>query len=248
MVLMWILFSVFGLFTAVRTFNVCESQRIFPEKYAEPLAIFISALILALNFFLREHLLAQIFLQLGLFLTPAFLSRIIFFRREMHILKNFVSILDSVVIKMRVGASLRESLLSTASSQTVSTQFLLQEFVTLLSFDRPISELVSHPKLQKNFSELKKIDQQPHRAIERLKSLRRRLQMEKKLRQKSRKALLQARAQATILSVMYISLLIYSLWKYGWKSSGSVFAVSLMLFGVGSLWLWNLGRRFQWKI
>lgn len=248
MVLMWILFSVFGLFAAVRTFNVCESQRIFSEKDTETLAVLVSALVLMLNFFLRRHLLAQILLQMTLFLMPVFISRIIFFRREIHILKNFVSILDAVVIKMRVGASLRESLLSTSATQTSATRFLLQEFVTLLAFDRPISELVSHPKLQKNFSELKKIDQQPHRAIERLKSLRRRLQMEKKLRQKSRKALLQARAQAVILSAMYISLLIYSLWKYSWKSSSMVFSVSLVLFALGSLWLWNMGRRFQWKI
>lgn len=247
MVLIWILLSVFGLFAAVRTFNVCESQRIFSEKHAEVIAVFISVLILMLNFLLREHLVVQIFLQFTLFLTPFVLSKIIFLRREKHISKNFVSILDSVIIRMRVGSSLREALMTTANTQTPSTQFLVQEFVTLLSFDRPLYELVSDQKLQKNFLELRNVDKQPHRAIERLKSLRRRLQMEEKLRQKSRKALLQARAQAVILSVMYLLLLSYSLWKYGWKSSATLIFVSIVLFSVGSFWLWSMGRRFRWK-
>lgn len=248
MALLWIALSALGLIVAHRTLNVCESLRIFSEKRCEPLAIFISALILTLNYLLRAHPLALFFLLLCLFLSPLFLSKIIFSRREQQVVKNFVSILDSVVVKMRVGLSLRESLLATSATQPHSTQFLLQEFVTLLSFDRPINELVSHRELQKNFLELKKIDQQPHRAIERLKSLRRRLQLEEKLRQKSRKALLQARAQATILSILYAALLFYSLWKYGWKSSPTTFAVSLAIFSVGSLWLWQMGRRFRWKI
>jgi hypothetical protein len=248
MALLWMLMSALGLIVGYRTLMVCESLRIFSEKRCEPLAIFISALILLLNSLLREHLLAQFFLLVCLFLSPLFLTRIIFSRRERQVLKNFVSILDLVVVRMRIGSSLRESLLATSADQPHSTQFLLREFVTLLSFDRPLDELVSHPRLRKNFLELKKIDQQPHRAIERLKSLRRRLQLEEKLRQKSRKALLQARAQATILSILYAALLSYSLCKYGWKNSPRTFAVSLGAFFAGSLWLWQMGRRFRWKI
>jgi hypothetical protein len=244
---MWILFSIFGLLIAVRTFNVCESLRVFPKKYGEILAIFISTSILALNFFLRKHLWLQMTLLLVLFLLPFLLSRAIFFRREAMIFKNFVSILDSIIVKMRMGSSLRESLLQASESQDASTRFLLQEFVSLLSFDRPLSELVRHPQLQKIFLELQRIDRQPFRATERLKSLRRRLQVEKKLRQKSRRALLSARAQAVILSAMYLALLAYTLWKYGTQGSGTLILISTSLFSSGAFWLWHLGRGFQWK-
>ena len=113
-------------------------------------------------------------------------------------------------------------------------------------------------KFQKNFrypedkeienfiKELLKLGQSPQ-PISRLCHLQRKTRVEMRFRIKSHRALLQVRAQSTLILIFYAALLVGTFYMY--ENQYLLLTLgSLILFTIGLIWIFKLGKRMKWSV
>lgn len=171
--------------------------------------------------------------------------------------------LDELILLMMTGRSFRDSFLFiTAHSQNIF-HLKLREIL----FRSDFSENLNHqPHLSNKkaiilslnsiqwqlvYELVQSIEKNPHKAIEKLKSHRRQVQWNIKFKNKSKQITLLMRTQALILSLLYISLLLFVLnhrqpSQLSLPQSSPVF-LSLSLFCLGITLVLIIGRKKSWK-
>lgn len=241
----WLLVSLFGLISAFRT-TICVCERENCGESTKNFAV-IGAILLSLfvSFVLSTHLMAQFLFATFIFLTPMIISRGQLLLRRHYLQANFVSILDEIILEMRMGRSFRESFQKSSLGQPKWVQKLFDELLTAFVLRQAISAREIDEGMLR---ELRDVFLASLKQLDRLRSLRRRLKIERDFRQKSRKALIQVRMQSLILSLLFVPLLIYQLWNRGWVEQKAIVTVSTVLFVAGAWWIVGAGRRYQWKI
>lgn len=241
----WLLVSLFGLISAFRTtILVCERENC--GERAKNFAV-IGAILLSLfvSFVLRAYLMAQFLFAMFIFLTPKIISRGQLLLRRHYLRANFVSILDEIILEMRIGRSFRESFQKSSLGQPVWVQKLFDELLTAFVLRQAISAREINDV---RVAELREVFLTSLKQLDRLRSLRRRLKIEMDFRQKSRKALIQVRMQSVVLSFLFVPLLIYQLLNRSWDEQKWIVLMSSVLFVSGAWWIVWAGRRYQWKI
>jgi Flp pilus assembly protein TadB len=246
--LIWSLLSIIGFGIVVRTLKTYELLHLFKEKDLKWMRNLSLLSIIFLNFIFRSHIVALWIIQFVIFLSPWWLVMLVQVYREKIIHDQMLPILDSMIIFMRSGASLRSSLDRCMESGRPSVTMALKQFRLSLEYRKNRQAMSDNPKIHLFFDEIQSVDELTHRQVERLRALRRRLLIESKFRQKSRQATIQVKAQAWIMAVMYLLLLLYICHEFGfWKNSGLIF-LSSVVFLVGFLLVLKMGRSYQWKI
>jgi Flp pilus assembly protein TadB len=112
----------------------------------------------------------------------------------------------------------------------------------------PAGAVLKERFLSELIDELVCIDRQPHAGLKRLAVLRERMQIEEDFRRKSGTVLSRIRAQSIMLSLLYILLLSFVLWRFGWFKNRHLVTLSATLFVLGTVWIWFSGRRIRWRV
>lgn len=169
--------------------------------------------------------------------------------------ENMLKFLDELILMMMTGKSFRDSF--NLITQNSNNYFYLK-LKSLLSFnvfnsltDSKNENINKNESLKtkelKNFCDLvQMIESNPHKAIEKIKSYRKELQIILNFEKKLRQSTIQIRTQAMVLTFLYLTLLIFT-----YKMKGSIHFThlipSLILFLSGHLCILFLGRKRKWK-
>lgn len=241
----WLLVSLFGLISAFRTTRCHVDRKKYGARERNQLLIAVILFSLLASFVLKAHVMAHFLFSISIFLTPMIISRAELALRRRYFLLHFVSILDEIILEMRMGRSLREALQKCSKGHPVWLQKHFDELLTAFSYRQAF---FAHEIPEHAVNELREIFVASMRQLERLKSLRRRRKIEMDFRQKSRKALVQVRMQSGILALLFVPLLIFQLANRPWHSQKEIVIVACALFAAGSWWIVSAGRNYRWKI
>ena len=243
-----LIFSLIGFCVGLRTIEsfiemgFVEGKHKLKHQIVIILAIFIAVLCLVDHSLLLWQGLIVIFLSPQL----AILAIILF--RERKIEEQIVSILDFLILSMSGGRSFRSSFEKYISVQKGYLKIILEDFYKVMCFQIACKTSLRSVKTRFFLEELLEIDRSGHKQLERLKCLRRRLAIEKTFRRKSRQATTQVRAQAVLMTVMYVFLSIYVCSEFGWQRICVLWATASFIFLIGLFLVLTMGRNYQWKL
>lgn len=241
-----ILLSMFGILSVRRILNVWSKKKLIPSKNKLQIDLFLLFAFLFLIFH-REKVILIISIFALLSLLALFFPFFIEFQRKNQFRMEIISALDAILLSIRSGNSLRESL---AKILTMDTRYgyYIREIISLILLRQSFNFNSRDKIMEKFYIELKNADQSSHRVADRIKSFRYLLKMEENFRQKSRIATMQARAQSLVVSFLYFGALIYDFIIFSKNLDKKVILLSLILFTAGTFWIWNLGRRHKWTV
>jgi Flp pilus assembly protein TadB len=237
--------SIFGLILGLRTLSALCFRLHFDQSRTSQLQIVVTFVIVLLSLVLREHLFLQILITTAIFLTPLLIDLAVFHHRSHYFRQEIVSFLDGLLLQMRLGRSFKDSIQNNLPGRPAWFEKEFQLFVEALSLRQKFSGVIANKAF---FHELEQVATTPVKQIDRLKSFRRKLKIEDDFRQKSRKALLQVRAQSALLCLMYVPIFIFQIVRGVMQQAPLIMLVSAVLFVFGTVWIANAGRRYKWKI
>ncbi len=205
------------------------------------------ALVIA-SFVLRENSLWLLVLLSSLCFCPIAWSEI----RKQIFIHNFenkkIYFLDFIILQMKSGLSLRESLkklTQSAKSSMFKTLQVLSDRLSVDGQDQPPSDFPS--QVERFFNEIEIIDRNPSKKLENLIKLRAQYRMISGFTQKAAAAVSQSQAQSMVVLVLYMAATIYSLRLDESFRSHPGFLLSIFMFTVGFFWLFRLGKSLRWK-
>jgi hypothetical protein len=237
----------FGFQIALRTLQYFSERKIFSNMVLTKIGTAYFLSICALIFCLRLSpflLWNMLFLPIGiLFFSRQLVGQI----RMRKFRQDFLLLLNHVMLLMKSGRSWMESMELANQSLHPFSQVKMQELLRAVVFSaqKPIFKEIF---LNEIYFELKQIHQSPHMSIRRLQSLRNKLQMQENFRRKSGQALHQVKAQVVLMSFLYFALLIFTVVQFGWRTYRSLYGVSLILFLVGILITYSMGKKIKWSV
>lgn len=156
-----------------------------------------------------------------------------------------LSFFDEIILLMMSGQSFRDSFHHLTRNSTEYFHIKLRELFVAGHYQSPASNFKQRELIP--LAELFHfIEKNPHKAIDKLKAFRRQLNWSLSFKRKAKQATVQIRAQALVLSLLYLGLLIFVIRNYG-SQARSVIGPSLFLFFLGLLCTFLIGRRKKWK-
>lgn len=184
---------------------------------------------------------------LGLILCAPFLFEKYIDRK----IRDFtVPFLDQIILVIQAGRPLRMAIKEIVDRDLLSQGWrgheLSKAYSAFILSSGPAKLHSSH--LQKLFEELHYIDNNRSRTLEQLRSLRWHYQIHENFRRRSGQVGQQSRIQAVVVSILYVGLLLFNTYHFGFSQNLSLTLVSLGLFVVGLIMIFVLGRRLRWKV
>jgi Flp pilus assembly protein TadB len=210
-------------------------------KIVAAFALLLASLVLVPT---RPLLLFSLFWVNGLFaviLFPAFLR----WRRKSEIKKSFPLILNSLILKIRLGLALRPALLSVADQMegyAGKKIKLLHEHLVVKATMSQVDPVFFELQLL-----LRECDRDPHRISERLLNYREKVRTEREFIEKRSLAIRQVWVQALALCFLYLTALVYVLNHYGYAEHVRSTILSALLFVVGAYFTFTAGRKCKWQ-
>ncbi len=232
----------FGLWFAYRTYAL-RSQKIF-SSFTIKSCIFSYLLLLLWSAQWSVFLLIlSIYIPIFLFLVIEYM---LIYKRFKLFQNQFIILLDSVIARMKMGLSFRESLeLSIEQTENSWIKESLRELQDRVIYAQNINTLPQ--SFRQAFSILQKTHQDPHQPLTRLQYVRDNLKTELIFQRKAHQALLQIRIQSMIMSLLYLGVLIFVI-VYSGTEFIHLILLSLLLFVLGSIWIFAMGRKIKWTL
>lgn len=159
--------------------------------------------------------------------------------------QNLLSFVDELILLMMTGKSFRDSFLQITANSNDFFHAKLREVLVVSQNPRHSSTLKQRDLLIV-VELVQSIDQTPHKALDKLRSFQRQLRWGLSFKKKTQQATIQIRAQAGILSILYLLLLAFTVLNQE-ESTFNVILPSSILFIVGLILIFFLGRRQKWK-
>ena len=167
-------------------------------------------------------------------------------KRKQSFHQQFCLLLDSIIARMKMGHSFRESL--NLSIDSIQSVFIKQNFEELK--DRMIYSQSPGKNAPKDvlfaFQTFQTADQD-HQPITRLRYIRSALKIESRFQNKVQQALLQIHLQSIILIILYLALFVFVLMFFGLQFLSLVLC-SLFLFSLGVCIVFAMGRKIKWTL
>ncbi|MGE3975695.1 MAG: hypothetical protein AB7F59_14305 [Bdellovibrionales bacterium] len=199
---------------------------------------------LILFFVKKPTLLWSVVLFLKIFLL--LFEKILKKYRENKFHTHLLLFVDRVILNVQAGKSFRHALERAHAVSDVFTQQRMRKLIESVCFAQQIRE----ETLQSDFliSELRQIDQNPHKTLQRLEQLRRQLKIESEFRQKSAQVSFRFRTQSYIMCALYFALFVFVLRVCDLSRTWPMLLASIVFFLTGVLWVFVSGRRIKWKV
>ena len=159
---------------------------------------------------------------------------------------QFLILLDSIIARMKMGLGFRESLnLSIEQIDALWIQESLREMQDRMIFAQSIKSLPQ--SFHFAFLILEKTHRDPHQPLKRLQYARDNLKTELLFQTKARQALLQIRIQSLVMATLYLATLIFTV-SYSGTKFLNLILLSSILFVLGSIWVFSVGRKIKWTL
>ena len=242
--LIWTLLSALWMILGHRIGFIFFKMRLTSEVLGKKIHLLFLFFLITLNFLCQKSATIHCLLLLLLIFVPFVALFIIHRAHSTQFINLRVSILDSLIVRMRSGTSLRMALQE-------QSDFLPNWFVPqwIKFFERSgFQKNTSLAPEAKFFNELSSVEDQKYKQIEKLKALRERYNTKLKFRQKSRRAMYQVRIQGLVLSLFFIGICVFQIIQNNFFTNINLMLVALSLFSLGTIWLLNIGRKYTWKI
>ena len=179
------------------------------------------------------------------FILTFFGQAFLFLRWQAGFFSQLEFFLNTLIAQIRIGRGFRSAFKGAILSLPQKKyQSCFEEIENSILFAKTPKN--PSPLIQQVIKELKRADQSRY-CLKNLENLRHKIRVQAFFRKKVRSALGQIRIQSFILLILYIGLFLFVLQKYGWKYI-SILLISLLLFLVGLVWLFQCGRRIKWTI
>lgn len=243
---MWILFflTLSGHLFGLRTIKILHKRGWLSEKKSAILVLvqYFGGLICAYALFSNPNWWFLVAFSQGLAVfVPILIFKIKYSRFE----KQIPYFLDQLIIQVGIGRSLRQALDAEKKSGDKTMLFFIEECLASLQLNRFSSCLPRSYEAHFIGEQIIEIAKGQFKTLERLKSLRSFLKLQRKLKRRSDSALAQARAQGLVLGFFYLVALV---WYYHCeKKIDLLVLLSLSLMAFGQLMVWRLGRAFSWS-
>ena len=181
---------------------------------------------------------------------PCFLILMAFFllkkQSERNLLLELYSLLNPLEFRMKSGDSFLsawEKSVQELGKKPIQNK--IQSFTEAFKFQKNF-RYPEDKELENFIKELIQVGKSS-RPISRLGHLQRKIRVELRFRIKSRRALLQVRAQSALIILFYVALLVGTFFMY--KNKYFLLSLaSLILFLIGTIWIFNLGKRMKWSV
>ncbi|GIL17098.1 MAG: hypothetical protein BroJett040_08490 [Oligoflexia bacterium] len=237
-----------GFMFAVRIIGQMFSKKFFTRKEAFAIVIFLSSLLLVTIFFPKNSYFVHVLISFLIVFAPF----VVIFLKEIHFQHKFekqiVQIFDQIILQMQMGRSFREALALAVESNKIAGS-IFAEVASAVAYRTPLSPHLASKKLKRLYDELSDVENSSFRSIDRLKAYRYAYQVEDKFQRKSKQATLQTKIQAIFISIMYFGMMIFHFYSFSDKNLASGVVIgSLLFFFVGIFMIWNIGKRFKWKV
>ncbi len=238
---------LFGLWTVFRTLNFFVRERFLPRERQ----ILIVFCISTVQFLISSHISNSYFGMWSLALFPILAAKITFtvltFIREKRFKDTFSQFLDDIIIEMRAGQSFRSSLSKANEKTEPFVQQKIRKVIEMIRFSIPINE-TQEPFIGSILEEFRRIDENSHNSLQRLLSFRHKLRVESDYRRRSGQAVLQIRAQAGVLIVLYFATALFVFTQLSIDKIGIEILLSFLLFFIGTAIVFMYGRGYKWKV
>ncbi len=199
-------------------------------------------------FFLKTQFKAIYFFNL---LIPILLLFSIYFykvkTRESRLTKDFYNYLITVSIAMKVGQSFRSALQNSLMNLKEEHRVIVSAIIDSVVFSQQPNLDLKSSFEQEIHREISKIDENSHRSLYRLSLWMRQIEKRFEFRHKSGQILSQLYIQVVLLSLMYFALFIFTVRNYGLREHVEIIFYSLVLFAIGLVVSFFLGRKIKWK-
>jgi hypothetical protein len=170
--------------------------------------------------------------------------------REKKFRRNFLEALAVIILKMKSGKAFRHSFSEVIQESEPYMRQKLSEIRDFVVFSQQakLSLIPTSFFVQQIVNEFILVDRTPHSALKRLSVLRSRIRLEDDFRRKSGQVVHQIRAQSLLMTGLYIAVALFIVQRFGLQKNLSLFALSLILFISGMIWIYFGGRRLKWKV
>lgn len=180
-------------------------------------------------------------------LLMVFLPKILLHMRKRQFRRELPFLLNDMILKMRSGFSFRSAMQSASQNLSefsrVKVEKMTERLILSVEQERESDEMTT-----KLFFFLGESDKHPHLAIQRLTLFRDQLRMEDFFRERVSRALRPLYAQSGLMMLMYIGLLGFVTWQFGWREHSRTILLATILFLSGGYLAILLGGRFRWKV
>lgn len=243
------LILVIGFVFIYRTITIILVVQKFPQAF--------------LNLFFKSLIYFNLMMSMTTWFVPIYLIAMvilleIFLLLNMELLFNLylkhkfeaelIIFIDEIILTMSTGRSFRDAFVSICQQ---NESYFIKKILEIHKSSQhntinDIKNWQGEPKFLNLWHLFQSIEQNTHKQLEKLRAYRRQLHWEQNFRRKSMQATSQVKAQAFILSILYIALLIYVLKTTGGNIIRWIL-ISLILYLTGLLSLYILGKRKPWK-
>lgn len=241
--LMYGFFHFHRTIESIRTKNYVDSVIMTKIVSSYLVWIFISAFM-----FQRELVLFSLQVWWPVFavqLTPQIAAKINCkrFKQEIPVLIN------GVIMKMRMGQSFRDAMSGASQGLSDFTRVKIEKLLESLTLfaGSPCGD-ENDQQVRQILSFFKNIEREPHLLLARLIHYRQKLKVEEEFLLKRARALQQLRSQVIVLSFLYVGLLAYVIYRFGYLEHRKTLFLSTILFLAGIIVTLYQGRSFKWKV
>ncbi|MBE8162633.1 MAG: hypothetical protein HAW63_01430 [Bdellovibrionaceae bacterium] len=169
----------------------------------------------------------------------------IYKRKQFYII--LLSFLDILILKIQLGESFRAGVIYATNRFEGYVRGQLEHLLQYIILMHQPSR-ASYPKYILDFiKELQFAEKSPHRALETLKHYQESLKFTNNLKKKYMDVTYQVYAQTIIMALLFISLLLYTIFNYHFFEHLILILSSVALFFTGILLVLIYGKKWKWK-
>lgn len=240
------LILIIGLMSEYRIFSKFWEEKIIRKEQMKFffLLFFILSFVISILFQKKPFLVWFVMLIANLlsFFVPFIIQK----RRKNDFQRESIVLMDKIISSVKSGSSFRDTLKSLQDKNGTQSYYFSEIFQAIF-LDQSPERISSDAQVQRLYFEMKQITGNPHRIADRLVALRRTLKTEAWFAQKTKQALLQSRAQSLIMTVLYLALFFFVFWSGQLKGNSDIILISILLYSIGTFWVWKMGRGYRWK-
>ncbi|MEZ4873730.1 MAG: hypothetical protein R2827_16110 [Bdellovibrionales bacterium] len=183
-----------------------------------------------------------------LFFMPFFIDLYLVRRFKSQFAEKLLLFLDSLLLKMRVGAGFRSAMSVLLHEKSDLFSITLKKIMDYVVFSQQDSSKLPHFIPAELVTEFIFADKAPHLAFSRIENYRNRLKSVENFRRKSHQVTINIRYQMLVLSGLFVFLMWFSIQKFGYLANSRIFMSSALLYLIGIGVSHRIYKGWKWKI
>ena len=165
-------------------------------------------------------------------------------RKEIR--KRLSPFLLRILLSLKVGRGLRESLSVESQLEDSKLGVEIQKFTAAIEKQQKFDH--QDPRLRQMYDLFALLDREPAKIVTRIEVFRKKIECEDLFRAKVAQILSQPRAQASIVGLLYVCLILFLHFNFQISDWLTYFYLSLPPFILGQIFLFRMGRNYRWKV